>query len=557
MTTLMPNAVNGQSDAQPHVRIDAERCVGCQDCLVRCPTGALSLDADQWIVQADDAACVGCRQCERVCAYSAITVSGPILVSAALPRVSAPHDVLVGNTEELRRGFGSWQEALIEADRCLACLDPTCVRGCPAHNDIPAFIGAIRNRDLTKAHEVLRQTSVLPDICSRVCDWDAQCEGACTWALAGAAPVAIGRLERFVADQAPVPPVTAMPPAARGARTVAVVGSGPGGIAAAWELLAAGLRVTMFDADPRPGGVLRWGIPSYVLPDSLVDRPFEALRAAGLELRSSAEIGRTISLDELRAGFDAVILAHGARSPLSLPVTGLDLPGVEDATSFLNRAKTALHHGDVLSELKDAQVLVVGAGNTAMDVARSVLRQGGNAIAIDWMDERFARARRDELAEARAEGVQVRFGTTLERVEGDADGVCAVWLRQTRQRRAKHAPKLRRGHPQRLPADRVVLAMGYRVDPTLAPAFVSLPRRPAPAPAVPDRLWLASGLLSARSSSVGRLAYDRETALIWSSQPVADRIWVVGDALTGPATVAAAMAHGRDAARAALAALQI
>ena len=556
MTTLLPDPVTSRPDARPHVRVSPERCVGCQDCLVRCPTDALRLDADRWIVQADDAACVGCRQCERVCAYAAITVSGPVLVSDPLPRASAAHGDLVGNSAELRRGFDSWQEALIEADRCLACLDPTCVRGCPAHNDIPAFIGAIRDGDLTRARDVLGRTSVLPDVCSRVCDWDAQCEGACTWALAGAAPVAIGRLERFVADQAPVPSVSAGSPVPGGAGTVAVVGSGPGGIAAAWELLSAGLRVTMFDADPVPGGVLRWGIPSYVLPDSVVDRPFEALRAAGLELRSGVEVGRTISLDDLRAGFDAVILAHGARVPLSLPVAGLDLPGVEDATSFLNRAKTALHDRSVLPEVKDARVLVVGAGNSAMDVARTVLRQGGTAIAIDWMQERFARARPDELAEARAEGVQVRFTTTLERVEGDAEGVHAVWLRQTRQRRAKNAPKLRHGRPQRLPADRIVLAMGYRVDPTIAAAFVSLPRRSEPAPVVPDRRWLASGLLSAQSSPVGRLAYERETALGWSSQPVAEGIWVVGDALTGPATVAAAMAQGRDAARAALTALQ-
>ena len=550
MRTLLPDPLSTRPDG-PQVRINRDRCVGCQDCLVRCPTEALSMDGEDWTLIAQDDLCVGCRQCERVCAFGAITVSGPMLVADPLPRESAPHADLLGNGDELRRGFGSWQEALIEADRCLACPDPTCVRGCPAHNDIPGFIAAIRVGDLSAAHDVLRRTSVLPDVCSRVCDWDVQCEGACTWALAGAAPVAIGRLERFVADQAPIPAIAAAPV---GGRSAAVVGSGPGGIAAAWELLSAGVRVTMFDADAEPGGVLRWGIPAYVLPDEVVDRPFTALREAGLELRSGVEVGVEVSLQQVREEFDAVILAHGARLPLSLPVAGLDLPGVQDATAFLGAAKVALREGTEMPGVRGVRVLVVGAGNSAMDVARSVVRLGGTPVAIDWMDERFARVRHDELAEARAEGVDVRFNTTLERVEGGPDGVHAVLLRGTRQRRARRTPKLRRGQPERLLVGRVVLAMGYRVDPGLAAAFLTLPRRAQPAPAVPERRWLASGLLSGRSPSVGRLAYARENPLNWAGEPVAERTWVVGDALTGPASVAAAMAHGREAARAVLAA---
>ena len=183
---------------KPHVIVNEERCVGCQECIVRCPTEALSLDTVRWLAAADDDKCIGCRQCVRTCPFCAVTVEGPVVVVGRTRWNVTAKPVEPGDVSEVRPGLTS-TEAEAEAKRCLDCPDPTCVYGCPAHNDIPGFIGAVREGDLERAESIIARTSCLPDICSRVCDWSRQCEGGCTWALAGEAPVAIGRLERFAA----------------------------------------------------------------------------------------------------------------------------------------------------------------------------------------------------------------------------------------------------------------------------------------------------------------------------------------------------------------------
>jgi glutamate synthase (NADPH) small chain len=574
------------------VRIDSERCVGCQECVIRCPTNALRLDPANWIAQADDLLCVGCRQCQRVCPYLAIEVTGPVLVA---PRQEMPVlrvEPLEGDTRELKRGFAGWREALLEADRCLLCPDPTCVEGCPAHNDIPGFIAALRERDLAGANATLRQTTVLPDVCSRVCDQSVQCEGACSWALAGGQAVSIGRLERFVTEWAGVPDVTPGPAEGAGL-SIAVVGSGPAGCAAAWELLSARASVTMIEKDEEPGGVLRWGIPDFTLPAAIARRPIDALLDAGLDLRTGCALGRDVRLDELLDRHDAVILAYGASKPLMLPIPGVNLPGVEEATGFLKRAKLALAAGHRLPEIgSGAPVLVIGGGNTAMDVARTVRRLGGLVVAVEWMDERFTRVRPDELAEARQEGVDVRFTTTVERLEGDGVGVSTAWLRRTRQRRLEELPRVVRGEPERLAVDRVVFALGYRVEANIAAEVGTLPLpRIDLRHAFPNLPWTASGLLAGEANTLGLQALEREVTLavaaapaltgwwarlvgrgqgrkqprtgrwarIWrrqaaiglaaASMPYEGRVWVVGDALVGPSTVVGAMAQGREAAR--------
>src|SRR5487761_1890536 len=317
----------------PHVTVVVDRCAGCQECVIRCPTGALTMDLGSWVAVADDSRCVGCRQCVRTCPFAAIEVEGPLLVS---PRVEPKHHEvadLAGNLDETRQGFPTWTAVLAESERCLACPDPTCVRGCPVHNDIPSFIEAVRDGDLDEAHRVLRRTSFLPDICSRVCDQAAQCEGACTWSLAGGTPVAIGAIERFITDNAPVPALQAEHGRGSGL-SVAVVGSGPAGIGAAFELVRAGATVTVFDKAKHPGGLLHWGIPSFTLPRQVAERPWEQLRAAGVRFVGGSEITPE-QVEELRQSYDAVVLAHGAGKALRLPVEGGDLAGVVDATQFL------------------------------------------------------------------------------------------------------------------------------------------------------------------------------------------------------------------------------
>lgn len=556
---------------QPHVTVLSDRCAGCQECVVRCPAGALAMDAGRWIAVADDTLCVGCRQCERTCPFSAITVTGPLAVTGRTGPGPVHAVPFAGDTSEVRAGFGSWDEALAEASRCLDCPDPTCVRGCPSHNDIPSFVRAVRDRDLGKAHEVLRRTSVLPDVCSRVCDQAAQCEGACTWSLAGGTPVAIGRLERFVADHAPVPPPARASDAGAGL-SVAVVGSGPAGIGAAWHLAEAGASVTVYERDPAPGGLPGWGIPDFTLPPAVSGRPWQQLAAAGVELRCGTEISPA-QIDRLRTDHDAVVLAHGAPLPLRLPVPGGDLAGVTDATSFLKAGKAALASGGDPARFHESfgltgfsaaggstpPVLVLGAGNTAMDVARTARRLGLPALCVDWMDERFALARPDELDEARQEGVEIRFLRTVTRLDGEGGRVRHAALARTRQHRAGRLPKPTGGEPERVEVSLVVMAMGYRNDPAFG---VVLPGAPVArtATGVPDRRWQASGILAspappfAHHKPVGMLALGREKGLAASSLPAQERVWAAGDALVGPSTVVEAMAQGKRAAAAVLAA---
>jgi glutamate synthase (NADPH/NADH) small chain len=565
--------------AQPHVTVLTDRCAGCQECVIRCPASALTMDAARWVAVADDALCVGCRQCERTCPFSAIMVEGPLVVTERSdPAPQHPAD-LIGDTSEIRPGFSCWDDALAEASRCVDCPDPTCVRGCPAHNDIPSFISAIRDGDLGAAHDILRLTSVMPDICSRVCDQAAQCEGACTWSLAGGAPVAIGKLERFVADHAPVPPLaiqSSVPATADGAGlSVGVVGSGPAGIGAAWHLAEAGASVTVYEREPTPGGLLGWGIPDFTLPSEVSGRPWRQLAAAGVNLRCGSEIGPG-DVEGLLAEHDAVILAHGAGMPLRLPVPGGDLAGVTDATAFLKAGKEALETGAGISgmeaviapaappalpatpsaaagESRRPQVLVLGAGNTAMDVARTARRLGLRAVCVDWVAERFALARPDELDEARHEGVDIRFLRTVTRLEGESGHVRRAVLSCTRQAHGDRLPKVLDGDPETLDADLVVMAMGYRGDRAFAAMLPGTPIART-VKGMPDRRWIASGILARPASSfafnkpVGRLALGRETGLANSALPFQERVWVAGDALVGPSTVVEAMAQGRCAA---------
>ncbi len=513
------------------------------------------MDVNSWKAAAEDALCVGCRQCTRTCPFGAIEVEGPTLVTERWHAETIRPTSLLGDITEVHPGFASMDEAVAEAERCLSCPDPTCVKGCPAHNDIPGFIASIRDRDLATAHETLRRTTVLPDICSRVCDWSKQCEGACTWKLAGTQPVAIGRLERFVADTESVPALQPRSALGQG-MSVAIVGSGPAGIGAAWELISHGAKVTMLEKDSEPLGVLRWGIPSFSLPDRVIDRPVAQLKEAGLDLVTGTNV-RPADVEKLLQVHDAVVLANGAPIPLSLRFPGADLKGVEDATTFLTRAKAALSKGASLPEVNaETRVLVVGAGNTAMDVARSVRRLGGQVIAVDWMDRRFARVRPDELVEAENEGVEIRFLTSVSKVEGNAAGqVTRALLVETRQRKPGDTPRILAGREENVHVDLVVAAMGYRNDSefgsTIAPGT---PWRASDhVDGLPDRRWMGSGVFANSGNGVGDLSWIREIALRRSTYPFSPKVWVAGDAMIGASTVVEAMAHGKRVAQAILA----
>ena len=561
MSTRTPTISRHRPDTTaPHVTVLTDRCAGCQECLVRCPTGAIAIDPAPWVVVVDDDLCTGCRQCSRTCPFSAITVSGPLVVEPRTHPGTRHPDVLLGDHSETRRGITSWVEALRESARCLACPDPTCVRGCPAHNDIPGFIASVRRGDLDEAQAVLRRTSMLPDVCARVCDQAVQCEGACTWSLAGGEPVAIGALERFVTDNAAVPPPHRRAGAAAGME-IAIVGSGPAGLAAAWDLCEAGATVTVFERDAEAGGLLRWGIPDFTLPSPVAGRAGSALAEAGVTFAFGTEIGAD-DVERLLGDYDAVLLAAGAGAAMRLDVPGTDLNGVWDATRFLTEGRDALAQGLGMSALEPScggdgrspTVLVLGAGNTAMDVARTARRLGAHAVSVDWMDRRFAPVRPDELAEAEEEGVEIRFSTTLERIEGEGGRVAVARLAHTSQESASTRPVVTPGVADSLEVDLVVTAMGYRIEPSVTRWVPGGPVAKK-APAFPDQRWVGSGLLAnpaprfAREQPVGRLALGREAARAEAREPRSPRLWAAGDALTGPSTVVEAMAQGKEAAR--------
>jgi glutamate synthase (NADPH/NADH) small chain len=538
---------------KPEVRIIQERCAGCQECVIRCPTQALSMDIINWKATADNDLCVGCRQCERTCPFSAISVTGPRLVAERTTFVLNNGSEVVGKNDEVRPGFANLEEAIREAKRCLNCPDPTCVLGCPAHNDIPRFIEAIRKRDLESARQILSKTSCLPDVCSRVCDWAKQCEGSCNWALAGGEPVAIGKLERFVTDNTQPPPVVRTSDKGKGL-SVGIVGSGPAGIAAAWELASAGASVTIYEKGQTPGGVLQWGIPSYILPDKVSERPIKALQDAGVKIQTNTPVSPEV-MERLLKTHDAVLAAQGAPVAERPNMPGLDLAGVIDATTFLTKAKRALADGTPLPELQGASVLVLlvlGGSDTAIDVARSIVRLGGKPVVIHRREEQFSRARRDEIAEAKNEGVEFRFATNIARLEGEDGKLKKAVIVQTHQRRADSPAEVVKGTEQALEVNAVVLATGYKVDPKLSSRFGHIPlRQPSSDSLFPDRLWLASGILSGNKLA-GRLAWEREYGLRSAGFPKNDRLWLVGDALVGPSTVVSSMAQGRIAARAIL-----
>ncbi|MHB8191621.1 MAG: FAD-dependent oxidoreductase [Ferrimicrobium sp.] len=535
-------------DARVSVTVFADRCAGCQECVIRCPVEALSMDPERWIAVADSSACVGCRQCVRSCPFSAIVVEGPMLVAPRSTLSDHHASAIEGDIAEVRGGFADLAQAQLEAQRCLECPDPTCVRGCPAHNDIPGFIGAVAKGDLVRAREILSLTSCLSGACSRVCDWGSQCEGSCTWSLAGGQGVAVGKIERFISDNTDFPNVLTKAPA--NSRRVAVVGAGPAGIGAAYELTKQGASVEVFEQDEHSGGVMRWGIPSYVLPGDAWHPTLDALGAAGVQFHNGASITPEMVTD-LSGTFDAVILSAGAMAGIQPRANGLDLDGVVDATTFLDRAKSTLEGQDGAHfDLEGKRIIVLGAGNTAMDVARSALRLGASATAVDWMDERFSRARKDEIIEAREEGVEVLFLRTVLGIDpNETGGVGGVVVAKTEQSGPLATPKVLEGSSHQIQADMVVLAMGYRVEEAwkALPSSVALGVMPTLS-GMADRAWIASGYFFG-STSLANLALGRERSREVSAFPVSRHVWAVGDLKVGPSTVVTAMAQGMSAAR--------
>ena len=301
------------------------------------------------------------------------------------------------------------EQVKLEASRCLHCKNPRCVQGCPVNIQIPEFIKALKEDNLEEAGNIIRQTSMLPSVCGRVCPQERQCEGNCILGIKGQA-VAIGALERYVGDNTQAEKTEIKPTG----KKVAIVGSGCAGITAAADLRKAGHEVVVFEALHKLGGVLRYGIPPFRLPRTILDREIANLKAMGVEFHTDVVVGKSITLKQLKDdGFDAIFICSGAGLPKMMHIKGENLNGVFSANEFLTRVNLmgAGRDSESITPLRvGKKVAVIGGGNVAMDAARTAVRVGFEEVSILYRrTEKELPARLEEIRHAKEEGVQFKF----------------------------------------------------------------------------------------------------------------------------------------------------
>ncbi len=441
-----------------------------------------------------------------------------------------PH-IRAQNFEEVNLGY-TLEEALAEAERCIQCVKPTCVSGCPVSIDIPTFIRHLLLRDIDKARETINEASIFPSVCGRVCPQETQCEAQCIVGnFRKHEPVAIGRIERFIGDHARARSMKP-PPNAGALGAVAIVGSGPAGLAAAADLARAGAKVTVYEALHVLGGVLQYGIPSFRLPRPIIDREIQMLKDLGVRFETNKVIGKTFSIGQLRdqMGFDAVFIGAGAGAPSFLGIPGEFAGQVYSANEFLTRVNLM---GGSRFPYQDTpvsvgrNVVVIGAGNTAMDCLRVARRLGSATVRCVYRrSEEEAPARIEEIRHAREEGIEFLFlHSPTEILLDESDNVRAMRV----QRMALGEPD-ERGRRKPVPLDQffdlecdtVIYALGTQPNPIIGQATKGL-----------------------ALNKYGNIAADPET------QATNLRgVFAGGDIVTGGATVILAMGAGRRAAKA-------
>ncbi|MBP8675654.1 MAG: NADPH-dependent glutamate synthase, partial [Methanoculleus sp.] len=390
-----------------------------------------------------------------------------------------PAEIRIHDFEEVDLGL-SPDEAVAEAERCLQCKKPLCVKGCPVGIDIPGFVHQVAEGNFPAAARSLKDQNMLPAICGRVCPQETQCEGVCVLGNKET-PIRIGALERFVADwerqNNPTLPDVARPTGKR----VAVVGSGPAGLTAAAELARAGHAVTIFESLHAAGGVLAYGIPAFRLPKDIVRAEIEQVLALGVRLKKNHLVGMSVGLDEL-LGYDAVFLATGAGLPAFMGIPGENLNGVYSANEFLTRVN--LMHADAFPEydtpvLHAGRVAVIGGGNVAMDAARVARRLGAKVYLIYRRGEEEMPARRAEVVHAKEEGIEFLTCTNPIRIlgKGGVTGIeCVKMSLCEMDASGRRSPEPIEGSEFTLDVDMVIQAIGTSPNPLLVSLIPGLER---------------------------------------------------------------------------------
>ncbi len=439
------------------------------------------------------------------------------------------------NLEEVALGY-TIEQARIEAMRCLQCVKKTCVDECPVKIDIPRFINHIAHEEFQNAADVIKEASLLPAICGRVCPQETQCQSNC---MVGKAlkdvdkSVAIGRLERFVADWERATGRIAVPEVkAETGKKVAIVGSGPAGLVVAADCRREGHHVTIFEAFHKLGGVLRYGIPEFRLPNDIIDKEIETLKAMGVEIKTNFVVGRTRKLMDLihKDGYNAVFVGTGAGLPLFMGIEGENLVGVFSANEYLTRANLmrAFEKGKSDTPIYPSKnVAVLGGGNVAMDAARMAKRLGAeNVYVVYRRTEKEMPARKEEVEHAKEEGIEFYFLQNAKRILGDKDGKvnameCLRYELGEPDASGRRRPVVIPNSEFILDVDTVIVAIGNSSNPLISQTT----------PEIEVNKW-------------GNILVDE------TQKTSAERIFAGGDIVLGAATVILAMGEGRRAAAA-------
>ena len=444
----------------------------------------------------------------------------PIAEQEPLVRAKNFDEVCLGYTEE---------EAVKEAERCLNCKNPRCVGGCPVSINIPAFIQEVKERNFEKAYEIISESSALPAVCGRVCPQESQCEGQCVRGIKGDA-VAIGKLERFVADWARKNGIRPHTDAPKNGHKVAVIGSGPAGLTCAGDLARLGYDVTIFEALHKAGGVLVYGIPEFRLPkDEVVAAEVENVKNLGVKIETNVIIGKSVTIDELmeEEGFEAVFIGSGAGLPRFMGIPGEQALGVFSANEYLTRNNLMKAFKDEDTPIaRGKKVVVVGGGNVAMDAARTALRLGAEVHVVYRRSEAELPARAEEVHHAKEEGII--FDLLQNPVE--------ILTDENNQVRGIKIIKMELGEPDESGRRRPIEVEGSEYDIECDTVIMSLGTSPNP-------------LIS---STTDGLEVNRRGCIIAEELTGATSkmaVFAGGDAVTGAATVILAMGAGKAAAK--------